>query len=112
MDKFFIIRIRHSPQLGSHLSKTIVAKPKVNKDSIMAEFEEYGSIISLRFPICLCTEDGIYYDLPSQKCVYGGYTYIGFSDKAKAIAELKKWANRSEMSSEKAKRGISLFEAA
>ena len=104
--------MRHYPQLGSYLSKTSVAKPKVNKDSITAEFEEYGSITSLRFPICPCTADGIYYALTSQKYVYGGYTYIGFSDKAKAIAELKKWANRSEMSYEKAKRGISLFEAA
>ena len=112
MDKFFIIGIRHNPQLGSYLSKTIVAKPKVNKDSITAKFEEYGSSTSLRFHICPCTADGIHYAITSQKCVYGGYEYIGFSDKAKAIAELKKWTDRSGMSSEKAKRGISIFEAA
>ena len=112
MDKFFIIGIRHNPQLGSYLSKTIVAKPKVNKASITAKFDEYGSSTSLRFSICPCTADGIHYAITSQECVYGGYEYIGFSDKAKAIAELKKWANRPGMSSEKAKRGISLFEAA
>ena len=111
MDKFYIIGVRHYPQLGSYLSKTIVAKPEVNKDSITVKFKEYGSSTSLRFPICPCTADGLYYSLTSKKYVYGGYTYIGFSDKAKAIAELKKWANRPGISSEKAKRGISLFEA-
>lgn len=112
MDKFFIIGIRHNPQLGSYLSKTIVAKPKVNKASITAKFEEYGSSTSLRFSICPCSTDGRHYSLTSQECVYGGYEYIGFSDKAKAIAELQKWTNRPGMSSERAKHGISLFEAA
>ena len=112
MDKFYIIGIRYNPQLGSYLSKTIVAKPKVNKASITATFEEYGSKTSLRFSICPCPTDGRYYSLTSQKCVYGGYEYIGFSDKAKAIAELQKWTNRPGMSSERARRGISLFEAA
>lgn len=111
MDKFFIIGIRYNPQLGFYLSKTIVAKPKVNKASITATFEEYGSKTSLRFSICPCSTDGHHYALTSKKCVYGSYTYVGFSDKAKAIAELKKWTNRSGMSSENAKRGISLFKA-
>ena len=111
MDKFYIIVVRHYPQLGSYLSKTIVAKPEVNKDSITAKFEEYGSSTSLRFSICPVSTDGHHYALTSHGCAYGGYTYIGFSDKAKAIAELKKWANRPGMSSENAKRGISLFEA-
>ena len=112
MDKFFIIGIRHNPQLGSYLSKTIVAKPKVNKASITAKFEEYGSSTSLRFSICPVSTDGHHYALTSHGCAYGGYEYIGFSDKAKAIVELRKWIDRSGMSSENAKRGISLFEAA
>ena len=52
MDKFYIIGIRYNPQFGFYLSKTTVAKPKVNKASITAKFEEYGSSTSLRFSIC------------------------------------------------------------
>ena len=112
MDKFYIIGIRHNPQLGSYLSKVKVATTKTNKASITAKFEEYGSTTSLRFSICPCTVDGRHYCLKTQECVYGGYDYYGFSDKDKAIAELQKWLNVPGSSAERAKVGIELIKAA
>ena len=112
MNKFYIVGIRHNPQLGSYLSKTIVAKPKLNKTSITAKFEEYGSSSSLRFSICPYTTDGRHYCLKTQECVYGGYDYYGFSDKNAAIAELQKWTTKSGSSAARAKIGIEMFERA
>ena len=111
MDKFYIVGIRHNPQLGSYLSKTIVAKPKLNKTSITAKFEEYGSSSSLRFSI-VPYSNGQHYCLTSQNCVYGGYEYLGFSDKNAAIAELQKWTTKSGSSAARAKIGIEMFERA
>ncbi len=112
MDKFYIVGIRYNPQLGSYLSKTIVAKPKLNKTSITAKFEECGSSSSLRFSICPCTVDGRHFCLTKQNCVYGGYDYYGFSDKNAAIAELQKWTTKSGSSAARAAYGIELFKKA
>ena len=109
MDKIYVIGIRHNPQLGSYLSKVIVASAKVNKCSITAKFEEYGSPTSLKF-----SKDGWngqHHCLTDQHCVYGGYEYIGFSTKERALAELQKWLNASGTSAYKAKIGIELVNA-
>ena len=110
MDKFYIVGIRHNPQLGSYLSKAIVAKPKMNKTCISAKFEDYGSSVSLKF--CKDAWNNRYRCITSQRCVYGDYEYIGFLDKVAAIAELQKWTAAPGMSAERAKHGIEMFEAA
>ena len=111
IDKFYIIGIRYNPQLGSYLSKTIVAKCKVNKTCISAKFEEYGSTTSLKFYLHHDVT-GKHYCKTQQDCVYGNYAYYGFSDKASAITELQSWHGKGGSSTERAKIGIEKFEAA
>lgn len=111
MDKFYIIGIRSNPQLGSYLSKAVVAKPKVNKASITAKFEEYGSQTSIKFYLH-AGQDGCHYQKSSTSCVYGSYSYYGFEDKAKAITYLQTWLSASGSSPARAKEAIARFEAA
>lgn len=111
MDKLYIIGIRYNPQLGSYLSKAVVAASKVNKTCISAKFDDYGSATVLKFSL-QPNINGRHYCKSAQQCAYGDYEYIGFSDKAKAIEELQKWLNVSGCSSERAKAGIQKFEAA
>lgn len=113
MDKLYIIGVRYNPQLGSYLSKVIVANAKVNKTCISAKFEDYGSTVSLRFSTTP-NVDGRHVCLTRQNCVYGGYDYYGFSDKDKAIAELQKWTTQTKSvgSAARAKIGIELIKAA
>lgn len=115
MDKstiFCIIGIRHNPQLGSYLSKVKIAKKvRVNKCSLSVSFTDYGSPTTLSF----CKDanlNGVHYCKTKQNCVYGGYEYIGFSDKDKAIAELNKWVSKPGFSKETAKNGIEKLMAA
>jgi len=111
MDKFFIIGIRHNPQLGDYLSKAIVAKAKVNKASITAKFEEYSSETSLRFTLHSDTT-GKHFQIGTNSCVYGGYSYYGYFSKEAAINALKAWTTKSGSSADRAKAGIKAFEAA
>lgn len=110
-NKFFIIGIRHNPQLGDYLSKAVIAKAKVNKASITAKFEEYGSETSLKFTI----HHGItgeHYQIGTNDCVYGGYSYHGYSNKNDAINALKAWTSKPGSSASRAKAGIEAFKAA
>lgn len=111
MDKFYIIGTRYNPQLGCYLSKAIIAKPKVNKRSITAKFTEYGSESSLKFskePY----SNGEHGCISTTECVYGSYSYKGYSSKEAAIAELKTWLDVPGSSAERAKTAIAAFEAA
>lgn len=106
MEKFYIIGIRSNPQLGSYLSKVKIATTKTNKTCITAKFEDLGEMTSLKFkqsPYCA----GVY--TSKSKCVYGGFMYLGYSDKSKAIAELQTWLNVDGSSKERAKAGIQLI---
>ena len=108
MDKFYILGIRSNPQLGCYLSKAFNAKPKVNTASITAKFTEYGSSTSLRFALTP-NADGVHWCMSQQNCVYGGYSYEGYSSKEKAIAALEKWVNASGSSKQRAIDAIKLF---
>lgn len=114
MDKpnmFCVIGIRHNPQLGSYLSKVKLAeKIRMNKCSISAIFTDFGEPATLSFSQTAAI-DGVHYCKTKQNCIYGGYTYIGFSDKDKAIAELEKWVNKNGSSAERAKAGIEQLKA-
>jgi len=111
MDKFFIIGIRHNPQLGDYLSKAVVAKAKMNKASITAKFEEYGEEISLKFTL---HHDftGEHWQIGTNNCVYGSYSYYGYSNKNDAINALKAWTIKPGPSADRANAGIKVFEAA
>lgn len=111
MDKFYIIGVRHNPQLGSYLSKVIVAASKVNKASITAKFEEYGSVSSLKFT-CHPDATGKHYCKNESTCVYGSYSYYGFSSKEAVVAELNKWVGKAGLSNDRALAGLKLVEAA
>ena len=113
MDKLYVIAIRHNPQIGAYLSKAIVAKAKVNKTCITAKYNDSGYSVSLRFSLLPCMADGRHFCISRDDSVYGSYEHIGFSDKAAAIAELKKWTTSgSPLSSTRAQMGIAKFEAA
>ena len=111
MDKFFIIGIRHNPQLGDYLSKAVVAKAKVNKASITAKFEEYGSETSLKFSLHHGIT-GAHWQIGTNNCAYGGYSYYGYFNKNEAIDTLKSWTIKPGSSADRAKAGIKAFEAA
>ena len=108
---FYIVGVRHNPQLGSYLSKAIVAAGVQNKASITAKFEEYGSTTSVKFNIGH-DNDGCHYAKSSPSCVYGSYSYYGYHSKDDAINALKKWLAKPGASADRAKDAIAKFEAA
>ena len=91
MDKLYILGVRYNPQLGSYLSKVKVAKAKVNKTCISAKFDDCLSTKTLRFSL---TPDnsGRHWCLSKERCVYGDYTWLGFSNKEVALAKLAEMA--------------------
>ena len=111
MDKFYVIDIRHNPQLGDYLSKAVIAKAKVNKASITATFDDYGSPTSLKFSL---THDftGEHYQIGNNNCVYGSYSYFGYSNKSDAINALKAWTTKPGSSAARAEAAIAAFEVA
>lgn len=111
MDKFFIIGVRHNPQIGTYLSKVAIAKAKQLKTSISTTFEDYGSTTRIKFGQS-CDIDGRHYQVGNTSCVYGSYTYYGFHDKADAIKYLETWTNASGSSKDRALAGIKAIQEA
>lgn len=114
MDKpnmFCIIGIRHNPQLGSYLSKVKLAdKIRMNKRSISATFIECGCSTTLNFSQTPNLR-GEHFCNTKQHNVYGGYEYLGFSDKDKAIAKLSEWLDKNQTSAGKARDAIEQLKA-
>lgn len=103
MDKFYIIGIRYNPQLGSYLSEFKICKPKINKTCISVKIPTYGTETkNLKFALNPSPR-GFHWCKTSQSCVYGGYDYEGYSDKATLIMELNRWLKVKGSSSERAK---------
>lgn len=111
MDKFYIIGIRHNPQLGSYLSEAIVAKPRIGKQFISVPYESYGSKSNLRFTL-QPNFIGQHFCRSRSKCVYGDYEYIGYSSKDAAVGALKVWLGKPGLSATRASAAIEKFEAA
>jgi len=111
MDKFYVIGIRHNPQLGDYLSKAVIAKAKVNNASITAKFNECGSETSLKFTLHHDIT-GEHFQIGSSSCTYGGYSYYGYSSKNDAINALKAWTTKPGSSATRAEAAIAVFEAA
>ena len=108
MEKFYIIGVRDNPQLGCYLSMAKVAEAKVNKTHIRAMYDDFNEKRSLRFALNEC--DGYHRCITSEKCAYGGYTYLGFSKKENAIKELTRWSKLLTPSANRAKEALKIFE--
>lgn len=89
-EKFYIVAIRHNPQLGSYVSGAYVGSKRMNKNSVSGVFDYYGSRKSLRFSLHADSVFQSHFCLTDDNCVYGSMEYYGFDDSKDARNYIEK----------------------
>ena len=93
-EKFYIIAERHNPQLGTYLSGAYIAAKRVNKCSITATYDYYGTKRKMKFDLYKNPSNGVHIGISDSECAYGSMAYYGFDTLDKALIYLKTcWPN-------------------
>ena len=83
-EKFYIVAIRHNPQLGSYVYGAHVGTKRMNKRSISSSFDYYGSRKSIRFSLHADSVFHSHYSFMDDDSVYGSIEYYGFDAREDA----------------------------